>query len=142
MREIKFRAWDGVKMWYPDSKTVDGNGVSFHFYNNGIGWGLYDNNLGNRLITGDPNAIFNTPGNLMQLTNLKDKNGKEIWEGDRVKRRVHLVEGSDYMDYNCEVKWNGWCYALFVADKQLWGLDPITAKECEVTGNIYELLTT
>lgn len=75
---------------------------------------------------------------VMQFTGLHDKNGVEIFDSDRLKRRVWLVEGKDYVDYNCDVIWNGWCYGLYVADKQLWGLDPITAKECEIIGNIYE----
>lgn len=74
-----------------------------------------------------------------QFTGLHDKNGIEIYDQDRVKRRVDLVEGKDYMDYNCDVRWNGWCFGLFIHDKQVWGLDPITARETEVIGNIYQL---
>lgn len=60
MREIKFRAWD----------------------NKNLGWCFYTNadcmkNLYN------PNCI------IMQSTGLKDKNGKEIYEGDIVSEKVN-----------------------------------------------------
>ena len=59
MREIKFRAWDHASkvMFKPDSKEN-----AFHFVD---GW-VYD--LPNTTLT--------------QYTGLKDKNGKEIYEGD------------------------------------------------------------
>jgi len=41
------------------------------------------------------------------------------------------------MDYNCDIKWNGWCYGLCVGGKQLWGLDPIVGREVEIIGNIH-----
>jgi hypothetical protein len=82
------------------------------------------------------------PETVGQWTGMVDKNEKEIWEGDRVKRRVWLVEGRDYMDYNLTVKRNEWCFALFIHDKQVWGLNPSTARECEVIGSIHSPATT
>ena len=56
-REIKFRAWDGHKIVYDIELTIFQSG-----------WSVYG------VAKGD--AI------LMQYTGLKDKNGKEIYEGD------------------------------------------------------------
>lgn len=54
-REIKFRAWTGNEM--------------FTMYNEGF-WAHADNN---------------SHWPIMQFTGLKDKNGKEIYEGDRIR---------------------------------------------------------
>ncbi len=71
MRELKFRAWDiaSKKMFYPDTED---------------GWGIDNGRL--HLL---PNTI------LMQYTGLKDKNGVEIYEGDKVTRK----------DPNKECRW-------------------------------------
>ena len=65
MREIKFRAWSKVllHMYYPEDNVKEPNL-----------WNLKDNVSGGKLIEKD--YI------LMQYTGLKDKNGKEIYEGD------------------------------------------------------------
>lgn len=131
MREIKFRAWDiqnermvyepyrFEKAWENELALLD---APYYFYED---WQDVDDGIRRAC-------------QIMQYTGLKDKNGKEIYDSDRVKRRVHLVGGNDYIDYNCEVRWIGWSYALYIADKHCWPLDAITAKEVEVIGNIYE----
>lgn len=61
MREIKFRAWD------EDSKFM----VEPDFINNN-GYACFSNWRGTAILSKD----------VMQCTGLKDKNGKEIYEGD------------------------------------------------------------
>ncbi len=61
-REIKFRVWDGEQMISPD-------------YVNRQGYGCWKSN-----------SIPETSNRIMQYTGLKDKVGKEIYEGDIVKK--------------------------------------------------------
>ena len=88
---------------------------------------------------------------LMQYTGLKDKNGKEIYEGDIVQfiyRNVKFIGEIKYGvythskcdEYNChhygyyiDTQWEAYCkntgFDLYKASKDC---------ECEVIGNIYE----
>lgn len=108
MREIKFRAWDKEeKRWYDfESGDLDyeGNNPTIAFFN------LTDNLV------------------VMQFIGLKDKKGKEIFEGDKVY-----------------VPWNGFGIVKFSYGKFIIkGKDGKTTDlsthwdTCEVLGNIYE----
>lgn len=96
MREIRFRVWDAGRkmMWYMDTKTIDGNEIVLSFFASGIGWGVYDSHFENRLVTGDPNAIFNTTGILMQFVGLQDKGGKDVYHKDKLAmgKKVFVCE--------------------------------------------------
>lgn len=70
MREIKFKIWLNGKMRVPGDSTIEA------IYFDEIPWNE------------------KTDGTLLQYTGLKDKNGKEIYDGDVVKvDRCRVVDG-------------------------------------------------
>lgn len=75
MREVEFRAWDvEAKCYIKDPILVDNCGNVYAVYEEPSPV------QGTCLITGKPNVI------LEQYISLKDKNGKEIYEGDIVEQ--------------------------------------------------------
>ncbi len=116
MREIKFRAWD---------KTSSEMKVVKEIYLSGMGVEVWN---------GDDTFSYLRVGKheLMQYTGIKDKNGKEIYEGDIIK--VGNNEPSEII-YNKEYV----CFETRIADPyskdyvvNYWG------NYGEVIGNIYQ----
>jgi len=110
-KEIKFRAWDKYHQ-----KMIRCNDLSLgasEYCSQKMMW-MYEDGA---------------EVELMQFTGLKDKNGKEIYEGDIVK---------DQDGENREVIWymSGFYFKYF--DKLGREDSPVEGRLCEVIGNIYE----
>jgi hypothetical protein len=124
MRPIKFRAWDGkimhtvAELHYCMGPKLDGNGLKF--YGPGVGEGWVD---GEKI-------------HLMQYTGLKDKNGRDVYEGDIVRT---VYDGKEFV-------------GIVVFDESELGFKATNGKEnygtdfqyltcceeVEVIGNVYE----
>ena len=114
MKEIKFRCWFDNKMHRVEDVSFRGNTIN--------------------LFAAD--IIKFEDGILMQYIGLKDKNGKEIYEGDIIgyidwdgKMRVDGV--IKYGEYNCSCC-NG-VYGWYVDEGDIRGIEGY-----EVIGNIYD----
>ena len=135
MREIKFRAWDGNRIREIFKIIFQQEGASVFFTD-----------------TNPPFEAGHLPMHderlkLMQYTGLKDKNGKEIYEGDILQdtltKIIYAVKFGNCKKY----AFNGW-----YVENEYYDSRPINGdydtnvnSKIEVIGNIYEnpeLLTT
>jgi uncharacterized phage protein (TIGR01671 family) len=134
MREIKFRAWDGEVMSDPFTLGDVSDGLVYQ----GCAAFGYE-------------AFDIVDKEIMQYTGIKDKNGKEIYEGD-VIRLVYIHDegggwksnsneiGKVYFDTTWGVKFDCVDHTQRTADSH-WKLKKSTFRDAcdvEIIGNIYE----
>lgn len=118
---LRFRAWHSElgrmmsikNMWFQDSCLEELE---------------LNDSVMNDYITAYPDEI-----KLMQSTGLKDKNGKEIFEGDIVKMAKDVYSDLTYYEI---VRHRGGAYRLESNQHgcELW----LRHTNCEVIGNVYE----
>jgi uncharacterized phage protein (TIGR01671 family) len=123
MREIKFRAWD------TETKTMLDRDAGYFVEFDGSVWFNCGDGYNDALQS--QNGII-----LMQYTGLKDKNGREIYEGDILAFSAREWYGLEYekgmKDYAFEVEQDATGEWVGAGGCLEWSVF------CEVIGNIYE----
>ena len=116
----KFRAWDSVEKKFVEHFFITDNGLICNMEKPTSDCKL--------LIPIEKSELI-----LMQSTGLKDKNDKEIFEGDIVKMSKDVYSEPTYYEV---VRYRGGAYRLESKQHgcELW----LRHTDCEIVGNVYE----
>lgn len=147
-REIKFRAWDkqGNKMvhsgdyWKPHDRVLTSGQVNVS--SRGITVNVTHEDSSKDYCVGDDgrtyyyhwdyDKLYFQDVELMQYTGLKDKNGKEIYEGDVVEMTANKTV------MTIEFRDAGFCFCTRGMNPTPLYRNGIGYCPCQVIGNIYE----
>jgi uncharacterized phage protein (TIGR01671 family) len=121
MREIKFRAWHKKFFILIPYSEMTGEKSQY----------------GTRSLLSD--FLQNPDYEVMQYTGLKDKNGKEIYEGDIVEVLNSADDENGEFDVTTVCKWDNGCFVLEDCAGGHWTRQLFHAPErLTIKGNIYE----